>query len=140
MEEAQRHAQAALQAGLKAQVAQIEQAQKALDAIPAKRSQSVRRELDYSVEHWTRTCEVFAWVSWEDASGRQHTERVHQQATVTDTANQAYPEAGIAEDLRQYGVLDEELIARADLALVGDIRALIAAGALADETLADTGR
>ena len=101
---------------------------------------SVQRQLDYSVEHWTRTCEVFAWVSWEDASGRQHTERVQQQATVTDSANQAYPEAGIAEDLRHYGVLDEELIAQADLALAGDIRSLIAADALADERLTDTGR
>jgi hypothetical protein len=136
---AQRHAWAAVLAGQQAQSAQIELVRDTLDDIPAQMSRSVRRDLDYSVENWTRTCEVFAWVSWEEPGGQQLTKRVQQQAVVLDAANKAYPEAGITADLREYGVLDSDLIAQADLALAGDIRALIVADALSDDDAEDTG-
>jgi len=138
--QAQRHALSALQAGQRAQTEQLGQAQAVLDEIPARLSHSVRGALDYSVENWTRACEVFAWVSWEDASGQLYTERLHQQAVVSDAANRAHPEAGISADLREYGVRDDDLIAQADLALAGDIRDLLTARALVDDALEDTGR
>ena len=90
------------------------------------------------METWTRTCTVFARVSFEDASGRLQTERITGQASVTDSANAGYPEAGIAADPRAYALDDAALIREADMALADDIRALLADNGLADGS--DTGR
>ncbi|MFT5685261.1 MAG: hypothetical protein ACI8RZ_006210 [Myxococcota bacterium] len=136
---AQDLALAALEAGIAGQSEQVARSQGALSDIPARLSRTVRRDLDYPVETWTRSCEVFASVHWTDANGL-HTEHLTTLAVTSDVASPGAPEAGIEADLRMYPLPDDALIRQADLALADDIRVLLTDGGLADLSVLDTGR
>ncbi len=137
---AQQHALAALEVGIAGQSQQVARSDEALSGIPARLSRTIRRDVDYPVETWTRSCEVLASVQWTDAAGVSHAERLTGLAVTADVASPGAQEAGIAADLRVYPLDDEALIRQADLALADDIRALISSDALAGSFGHDTGR
>ena len=110
------------QARLQAQQTLIIEGEAALAGTPSVLSRTLRDELSYPVETWTRTCGVEATVRWLDDLGEAQMLTFGAEAQDSDQAHDAWARAGVEADPKDLGRDDRARIAEADGLLAEQIR------------------